>query len=172
MISETRCVGVIHHSCTVTESRLQEAKYSGLTSIETSDTLRDLPLHVVKNWVGVGVGGDVLPVVGHPEGDHVLPERPGHLVLAQSVWLMLLSSPRAGHSDLHALVAVVCPERRIAPVSSPHTDLLKVSPHVGVEADIFLSKSLNEIFFGGDLEGEGCADQESNKEKLHPASFK
>ena len=91
-----------------------------LTSIETTNTLRYLPLHVVKNWVGVGVGGDVLPVLGHPERDHVLPERPGHRVLAQPGWLMLLSPPRAGDSDLHALVAVVGPEKRISPVSPRH----------------------------------------------------
>ena len=90
-----------------------------LTSIETTNTLRYLPLHVVKNWVGVGVGGDELTVLGHPEGDHVLPERPGHRVLAQSVWLMLLSPTRAGHGDLHALVAVVCPGKRISQVSPP-----------------------------------------------------
>ena len=81
-----------------------------LTSIETTNTLRYLPLHVVKNWVGVGVGGDVLPVGGHPERDHVLPERPGHSVLAQPGGLVLLCSPRARHGDLHALVAVVGPE--------------------------------------------------------------
>ena len=44
------------------------------TGIEASNTLGDLPLHVVKDWVGVGVWSDVLPGLGHPEGDHVVPQ--------------------------------------------------------------------------------------------------
>ena len=44
------------------------------TCVEASDGLRDDPLEVVDDWVGHGVGGDVLPVVGGPEGHHVLPQ--------------------------------------------------------------------------------------------------
>ena len=50
-------VGVIHDS-----------------SIEDSNHLRDNPLDVVHDGVGVGVRGDVLVVGGLPEGDHVLPD--------------------------------------------------------------------------------------------------
>ena len=49
--------------------------------------------------------------------------------------------------------------------------LTALSPRVGVEANIVLSKSLDKIFFGGDLEGGGGADQESYDEKLHPQTF-
>ena len=147
------------------------------TWVERANSVSHLPPHVVNDWVGVGVGGDVLVVLGfHPERDHVVPERPGHTVLAQTVWLMFQDPSRAGHGDLHALVAVVCPEEGISPVNTlPPSSLpylLKVLPHVGVETDIFLSKSLNEIFFGRDLEGGGSADQKSNNKKFHPASCK
>ena len=49
--------------------------------------------------------------------------------------------------------------------------LTALSPGVGVKANIVLSKSLDKIFFRGDLEGGGGADQESYDEKLHPQMF-
>ena len=54
---ETISVGIIHDS-----------------SVETSNHLRDNPLDVVHDGVGVWVRGDVLVVGGLPEGDHVLPD--------------------------------------------------------------------------------------------------
>merc|ERR1719434_534963 len=81
-------IGIVHHS-----------------SIEPTHHLGDDPLDVVHDGVGVGVGGDVLVVLGLPEGDHVLPDRSINSVYSKSLRLMFQSSPCAADSYLHALVA-------------------------------------------------------------------
>ena len=44
------------------------------TCVEASNSLGHDPLEVVDDGVGHGVRGDVLAVVGSPEGHHVLPQ--------------------------------------------------------------------------------------------------
>ena len=86
-------IGIVHHS-----------------SIEPAHHLGDDPLDVVHDGVGVGVGGDVLVVLGLPEGDHVLPDAALHGVLAKSLRLMFQSSTGGADGDLHALVTKLRPK--------------------------------------------------------------
>ena len=55
-------------------------------------------------WLRVGVGGDGDVVVALPEGDGVVPERPGEIEPAQSARLMFRCLYRAADCDLKALI--------------------------------------------------------------------
>ena len=135
------------------------------SGIEATDHLGDDPLDVVHDGVGVGVGGDVLVVLGLPEGDHVLPDGSLHGVLAESLGLVLQGAAGRAHCDLHTLITKLGPATIAQVMCYSHVITI---PGSLVKLDVVSPKLLDEVLLAGDVEGRGGGDKESKSYKrLH-----